>query len=124
MPAIDDAPSESSSFLLKSVEVHPRRIVIKPRGHHVFGFLHGHPVDMVDAFSGLIVLMPLGASSQRPIPGFGIDRWAAAAQPAGFDCLRKPWNGRMLRRCAMLLFAHHDPPRIIEHRFAALVDPF
>ena len=56
MPPIDDTAAEAALALSVGIEMNARRIVIKARCHHVFGFFDSHAISVVDALALAVVV--------------------------------------------------------------------
>ncbi len=90
MPAIDQAAAEAALAFRILIEMNLRGILIEPRRHHVFGFLDGDAVDMVDAFALFIIIPEMGRAGSN-----GVERLEGGA--GGRHEMRRADDGGEMR---------------------------
>src|SRR4029453_9172197 len=79
VPAIDKTSTESPAAFGELVEMDARGVLIEARRDLVFGFFDGHPVNVVDFFTNLVVAEAMHAPRQHIVIGRGIDAWTSRA---------------------------------------------
>ncbi len=122
MPAINQPAAEAVLALGELIEVHARRVLVDPRRHLMFGFLHRHAVHVVDLFADLIVAEAVRAAGKREVVMAHDHHRARFAEICGIDCLRQLRNEIAGRRCCLVALAHHHPAHIVEHLGAVLLE--
>ena len=120
VPAIDQPAAETALGLGKQVEVDARIVLVKPRGHLVFGFFDRHPVDVVDLFADVIVVIAIGAAGKGKIISRDIERRARIADRADGHPVGKARHMIRRRERVRIALLQHHPADIFE-RLAAVV---
>src|SRR5690606_11531090 len=67
MAAIDEAAAEAALAFAILIEMYLRRVLVKARRHHMFGFLDGDAIHMVDLFAHFIIIPKPGRTGSGRI---------------------------------------------------------
>ena len=118
--AVDYPLTEAPILFGMLVKVHLGGILIEPRGDHVVALLHGHGVNMVDLFTGFIIIPEVGTARQPCIVAGEVEplRHDQISARNGFRQLR---HDRLPHFGVRIALAHHHPAHVVQHHFTALV---